>query len=242
IGCLVGMFPLLFMDHSEVRKREKALDEMFDVVVDSVTQLLDCEAALLFLVDYEKGHLYLRSSSDHTIKGNLRLGEGVAGRVAATGHFMNVDDLRKTELYNPARHENYFGTGVFVRSVLCMPVIGVDPADQATKVLGVLQVINKRGNEGHFLDKDEDVCAALCSQISTSLSTAYGLSSSFRHALERYERALNMPGVRLNPAQENRLQKIYEEVMRDCTEVLRASATILVVQDPGHKDDLILKV
>ena len=28
VGCLVGMFPLLFMDHSDVRKREKALDEI----------------------------------------------------------------------------------------------------------------------------------------------------------------------------------------------------------------------
>ncbi|CAE7864104.1 tmem65 [Symbiodinium necroappetens] len=243
IGCLVGMFPLLFMDHSDVRKREKALDEMFDVVVESVTKLLDCEAALLFLVDYEKRHLYLRSSSDHALKDHLRIGEGVAGRVAETGHFMNVDDLRKTELYNPKRHDDYFGTGVSVRSVLCMPVIGVDPADQETKVLGVLQLINKRGTEGHgFLDRDEDVCAALCSQISTSLSTAYGLSSGFRAALERYERALNMPGVRLNPAQDSRLENIYEEVMRDCTEVLRGSATILMVGDVGHKDDLILKV
>ena len=153
-----------------------------------------------------------------------------------------MDDLRKTELYEPSRHDDYFGTGVTVRSVLCMPVIGVDPTDQATKVLGVLQVINKRSNEGHFPDRDEDVCAALCSHISTSLATAYGLSSSFRHALEGCERALNMPGVRLNPAQDARLQKTYEEVMKDCTEVLKASATILVVGDPAHKDDLILKV
>ena len=52
---------------------------------------------------------------------------------------MNVDDLRKTELYNPKRHDDYFGTGVSVRSVLCMPVIGVDPADQETKAGSWLQ-------------------------------------------------------------------------------------------------------
>ena len=99
IGCLVGMFPLLFMDHSEARKREKALDEMFDVVVESVTQLLDCEAALLFLVDYEKGELYPRSSSDHAVKARLRIGEGVAGRVAATGHFMHPSDRQENMLF-----------------------------------------------------------------------------------------------------------------------------------------------
>ena len=32
--------------------------------------------------------------------------------------------------------------------------------------------------------------------------------------------------------QDSRLENIYEEVMRDCTEVLRGSATILMVGDP----------
>lgn len=171
------------------------------------------------------------------------MGRGISGTVASTGEFLKIDELRETEYYRPERHDNYFGTGIQVKSVLCVPIFGVDPQDQAYKVLGVLQVINKRGSDKGFSDKDEDVCAALCSHISTSLATANGLESGFRHTLENCERMLNMRGVRLNPAQDRRQTLLYEEVMRDCTEALHATSTLLLVSDhSGQTNDLMVRV
>mmetsp|Transcript_63482 Transcript_63482/g.112899 ORF Transcript_63482/g.112899 Transcript_63482/m.112899 type:complete len:627 (-) Transcript_63482:44-1924(-) len=243
IGCFVGMFPLLFVGHSDVTKREKALDEMFHGVIDTVAQLLDCEAAMLLLIDQDKKELYPRTSSEESLDHfRTPVGKGISGTVASTGQFLKIDDLPQTDYHRPERHDNYFGTGIKVKSVLCVPIFGTDPIDKEYKVLGVLQVINKRGTDKGFSDKDEDVCAALCSHISTSLATAFGLESGFRHTLENCERMLNMRGVRLNPAQDRRQTLLYEEVMRDCTEGLNATSTLLLVSDlTGQTTDLMVK-
>lgn len=242
-GCIVGMFPLLFSLDSEILKTEKALDDMFETVVDEVAKLLHCEAAMLLFVDYEKNEIYPRSSSNPVLDHfRIKLGTGTSGTVAETGQFLNIDDIRSSDHYIPSRHDNYFGSGIRVNSLLVFPIFGIDPSDKKDKVLGVLQVINKEGGDG-FNDKDEDVLAALCSHISTSLAAAYGVSGGFRHTLANCKRSLNLHGSRMNVAEERRAQIAYEEVMTYCTDAVGASATQLLVSDSSlQTDDLILKV
>lgn len=248
-GCLVGMFPLLFFDpeHVQHMKQQKELDDMFEHIVDDVTKMLDCEAALLMLLDHDKNELYARSISDTT--GKLEefrspAGAGIMGTVAKTGKFLNIEDLPNTEYYDPERHENYRGTGVRIMSVLCVPIVGQDPKDSSTKVIGVLEVLNKHGTDRDgFTEKDEDACALLCSHISTSLATVYGLETGFGPTLETCRTTLNMRGTVLNAAQNRRIDLMYEQVMHDCTEVLNASATQLLISDPTTEtDDLVMKV
>jgi len=244
IGCIVGMFPLLFnLEHSDIHKREKDLNEMFDTVVNEIPQLLHCEAAMLLLIDHATQEIVPRSTTNSKLaKYREPVGRGTSGKVAQTGEYLNIDDLPSSAFYEPGRHDDYFGTGIKVRNVLAFPIFGIDPADKQYKVLGVLQVINKRGFDQGFNHQDEDACAVLCSHISTSLATTYGLEQGFRDTLKNCARSLNMRGARPNTAQEQRAQIAYEEIMGYCTEMLDASVTQLLVADPSFQtDDLILK-
>jgi GAF domain-containing protein len=259
-GCLIGMFPLLLIDpyKSERIRREQALDNMFSTVIDHVADLLGAELAMLMFVDDATNELYTRSKTV-TEEANedgasaalqpqrelqdfrAKIGsDSVMGMVAKTGRFINIEDMPTTEYYR-AEHDNYRQTGVRVKSVLCMPIMGYDPKSDARRVVGVLEVINKKDGEQRFTNKDEDVLAALCSHISTGIGASQGLEQGFRHTLENCEATLNMRGTRLNAAQNRREDIMYEQVMRDVTKTLRASATQLMVLDP-KAEELVTKV
>ncbi len=60
LGCLLGMCPLLWIDPeaNERLKREKERLELYDTVVSDLTDLLNCHATLMMMVDKESGELY----------------------------------------------------------------------------------------------------------------------------------------------------------------------------------------
>eukprot|EP01059_Diplonema_ambulator_P012000 TRINITY_DN2208_c0_g2_i1.p1 TRINITY_DN2208_c0_g2~~TRINITY_DN2208_c0_g2_i1.p1 ORF type:complete len:570 (+),score=234.20 TRINITY_DN2208_c0_g2_i1:140-1849(+) len=236
IGCLLGMFPLLLIDSrkGEKMKQEKRLDEMYQTVVESVAEMLDAEAAILMFVDHEENELYTRAT-ENVPEFRCPIDKGVMGAVAMTGKFMNIDDVRSTTYFSSKRHENYQGTGLKVKSVLCMPVIGPD-----NKVLGVVEVINKK-SAPEFNDKDEDVLSAICSHISTAIGSQDGSDNAFKQTLELCEKSLKNRGTRLNTAQNTRIDFLFRLVVEEVTTALNAEAAQLLVVDKTN-DVLFTKV
>ena len=53
IGCLLGMFPLLFIDSKKAQflKQQEELDLLFNSVFEEVSELLHAETASLWLID-----------------------------------------------------------------------------------------------------------------------------------------------------------------------------------------------
>jgi len=232
VGCLIGMFPLYFIDlkDHESWKREKSLEQMYDHVVVAVEDLLHAEAAMIVLVDHQKQELYSRSAAHHGSKEfefRMRMGEGIIGKVASTGQFVNIADLRAPEgrmYYTPEIHDNFSGTGIQVKSCLCMPIFGYDEDTQkCDKVLGVVSVINKQGG-GHFAERDEDALAALCSHISSSLSYVRDQEHGFEEALDRCAQALRTKGTRINAAANQRVHDLYVEVLSELARIHKASS------------------
>ena len=59
---------------------------------------------------------------------------------STTGRFIEIDDIKQSEYYVPEMHDNYRGTGVPVKSILCSPIHGFVPGgDDSPAVIGVLQ-------------------------------------------------------------------------------------------------------
>merc|ERR1719401_2077462 len=139
--------------------------------------MLNAEAAMIMLVDSETQELYSRSAAHHgdnEFEVRLAMGEGIMGQVAQTGHFLNIENLKSTEYYKPSLHDDFRGTGIAVRTALCMPIFGYDEeTGQCDKVVGVVEVLNKKHGQ-RFTQRDEDALAALCSHIATSLSFVSG--------------------------------------------------------------------
>ena len=226
VGCIIGMCPLLFIDShkAEKLKQSKRTDEMYQSVVEGVSDMLEAEAAMLMLVDDELGELYTRAS-EGIPEFRCPVGEGVKGAVAAGGKFINIEDIRGTQYYMQERHDSYQGSDVRVVSLLCMPIIGPD-----NKVLGVVEVINKLGAP-HFTEKDEDVLSAVCSHISTAISSVDGSEHAFKQTMELCERSLKNQGTRLNSAQNARIDYLFHLVMDEVTSALEVEAAQLLVLD-----------
>ncbi|KAJ9453994.1 Dual 3prime [Diplonema papillatum] len=236
IGCLIGMFPLLLMDarKAEKLKQTKRMDEMYTGVLEGLSEMLGAEAAILMLVDADEGELVTRGR-DNIPEFRCPLAEGVKGAVALSGKFMNIEDIRTTSYFDKVRHENYQGTGISVKSVLVLPVLGPDD-----KVLGVVEVINKVG-EPHFSEKDEDVLSAICSHISTAIMSVDETEGAFKQTMQLCERSLRNQGYRLNSAQNARIDYLFRLVVEEVTTALDAEAAQLLVVD-RTKEELYTKV
>merc|ERR1719313_2458376 len=114
-----------------------------------------------------------------------------------------------TKYYNDAIHDDFRGTGVPVNSILCAPVRGFDEEKNETKVIGVMQLVNKRDG-GKFTDRDEDVVASISSHLSTYLDSMSGKEQNFETQLSKLETSLKTRGVRINTAQNQRVEVAYQ--------------------------------
>ncbi len=147
-------------DHSSLTRHEllscmelgKALTaeldpaRLFDTILHKVSALLPAQNWSLFLLDEATGELHFELSIDldpDMMKDfRLRLGEGIAGRVALEQKPMVVADVRASEFFSERVDQH---TGFTTQSILCVPLIF------GGRTLGVIEVVNPRTIEASAL-------------------------------------------------------------------------------------------
>ena len=139
------------------------LGSLLQKVMAEVTRMLDAERSTLFLNDEKTGMLWSEVGQGLEAK-QIRFPNhlGIAGAVFTSGQTINIPYAYADLRFNPAFDKQ---TGFFTRSILCVPVI-----NQAGKVIGVTQALNKRG--GTFSDEDEQRLRAFTAQVSIALENA----------------------------------------------------------------------
>ena len=150
----------------------QALASTLDVrqVLEQTTELaatmLGAEASTLMLVDEETKELVFEIPHGEA-EGALRqyrlpMGEGIAGWVAVHGKPVRINDVRKDP-----RHTRRVDTvtGFATRSVLCVPLA------VKGRIIGVLEVINKRGGQD-FDHDDEEWLSTLGAQAAIAIENA----------------------------------------------------------------------
>lgn len=147
----------------------EALSSTLDVegvlqhILDLVTRELNAERSTIYVLDAEREELVSLIaqglSRDASIR--LRVGEGVAGHVAATGEIVTVSNA-----YTDTRFALRFDrdTGFRTSSMLAIPL------NRGGKAMGVLQVLNRR--EGFFDQTDREYLLALGSLIAVAIENA----------------------------------------------------------------------
>jgi diguanylate cyclase (GGDEF)-like protein len=119
---------------------------LLDTILKKVSALLPAERWSLLLLDETTGELHFELSVDldPTIVKNvrLRLGEGIAGKVALEQKPMIVPEVRESIFFS-ARVDDL--TGFVTKSILCVPLLF------AGRTLGVIEVINPRDCGSHVL-------------------------------------------------------------------------------------------
>lgn len=139
------------------------LGSLLQKVMSEATRMLQAERSTLFLNDEKTNELWSQVGEGLGAT-QIRLPNhlGIAGAVFTSGKTVNIPYAYADLRFNPAFDKK---TGFFTRSILCVPVI-----NKNGKVIGVTQILNKRG--GPFTDEDEQRLKAFTAQISIGLENA----------------------------------------------------------------------
>ncbi len=154
---------LRFLDVVAEITSEIDLGTVLSKVMTETTRLLDAERSTLFLNDEKEKQLWSQvgqglDSMEIRFPNHL----GIAGAVFTSGESVNIPHAYADLRFNPSVDRQ---TGFFTRSILCTPV-----TNKSGKIIGVTQVLNKRG--GPFTGADESRLRAFTAQISIALENA----------------------------------------------------------------------
>ena len=161
---------------------ETDLGALITLITQQACSLLEADRGSLYLLDRETGELHSRMAlglPGKTIR--LKLHQGVAGLVAATGESIVVDEAYADVRFYRAVDE---ATGYRTRQVLCVPI-----KSRRGDVLGVLELLNKRS--GNFTPEDQEVLVLLASQVGVALTNAQ-LHDGLRTNLDRLSRLMKI--------------------------------------------------
>ena len=154
---------LEFLDVVSQISSELELSSLLSRIVSTITTMLDAERSSLFINDEKTNELYTEVG-EGLGKNVIRFPNhiGIAGNVFTSGEILNIPHCYADLRFNPSFDKQ---TGYFTRSMLCAPVTNKDG-----KIIGVSQVLNKRG--GSFSSEDEARLVAFTSQISIGIENA----------------------------------------------------------------------
>lgn len=169
------LFDVSLEVNSTIRKQDLLIK-----IMETSSRIMNAEASSVILVDEEKGELFfdlaLGEKGDEVREIRLKVGEGIAGWVAQTGKSVKIDDAAQDERWSSkvAKRVDYP-----TRNMLCVPLVSKG------KIIGVLQVLNKRG-EAPFTDRDLQLLESIASPTAAALENAmlYDALEKSIHALK----------------------------------------------------------
>ncbi|MGE0518758.1 MAG: GAF domain-containing protein, partial [Candidatus Binatia bacterium] len=139
------------------------LGSLLQRVMGEATHMLDAERSTLFLNDERSNQLWSEVGEGlDSMQIRLPNHVGIAGAVFTSGKSINIPHAYADLRFNPSFDKQ---TGFFTRSILCVPIV-----NKQGKVIGVTQVLNKRG--GPFSESDEARLRAFTAQIAIALENA----------------------------------------------------------------------
>ncbi|MBM4072055.1 MAG: GAF domain-containing protein [Planctomycetes bacterium] len=154
----------LLLEATNRLMRAKTQHELLQLLSETTTRMANAERATIYLVNGErnelKSHVLIGDGVDDGIR--VPLGTGIAGTVAVTGEIINLPDPYADSRFNQEIDRK---TGYVTRNLLTVPMIGAQG-----RVIGVFQVLNKRG--GPFDDDDAEILGSLAASAAVAVENA----------------------------------------------------------------------
>jgi HD-GYP domain-containing protein (c-di-GMP phosphodiesterase class II) len=211
--------------------------------IEAVTSLLDAEVGSLLLVDERTKDLFfevaLGEREERVKQMRLRMGEGIAGWVAANDQPALINDVQNDPRY--FRRAQTI-TDFVTRNMVCVPI-----RSKGT-VIGVLQAINKKEGGG-FSGEDLENCRMLSNQVAVALENAH-LYAELKETFLNTAEALAAAVEKRDPYTGGHIKRVVEYSMAVAKhmapplsdmEDLRLAAVLHDIGKIGVKDSVLLK-
>ncbi len=165
---------------SKTLSAEYDLDSLLAVIVNRTREMLNASTSGMYLYHTESQELELMMDTSATVPigSRLKLGEGVAGRVAQTRQPLRVDDYSIWEGRSP-HYEN-----ISVRAVVEAPML------YAGELIGVLTADEIGDSNRKFTEADERLLSLFASQAAGAINSARHHEDTIRHAAELEQRVI----------------------------------------------------
>ncbi len=143
-------------------KLKKLMGEIMEIVKSQI----GAEACSLYLIDQEKQELWfevaLGEKSNQIKEIRLKMGEGIAGKVAKEGITLNIKDVNKSPYFKRDIAKKIDSNQ---KSMLTMPVKFKD------ETIAVIQLINKKKGK-YFTLSDEELLEGMAGNIAIAIENA----------------------------------------------------------------------
>ncbi len=158
------------------------IQQVLDYTMEMIRTLMNVEAGSMALLKGEELEFAVAFDMDldHLRKFKIKLGQGIAGAVAARGEAIVENNVTQSLNFYAQIDQS---TGFKTRSILCVPMISQG------KVVGIIEVLNKR--DGDFTDSDKGILQS----IATSVSIAMENSRLYKETLLMAEKERGIRGV-----------------------------------------------
>lgn len=142
------------------------IDTLLNLILQKAEELMDAEASSVFRIDEEKNELYFmtaRGEKGKEVKEiRIPMGKGIVGWVAQHKKPLLVPDVTEDPRWFKGVDKK---TKFVTRSIIAVPLF------VKGKIIGVAEVLNKRGNK-KFNQEDLEMYSALANQIAIAIENA----------------------------------------------------------------------
>jgi signal transduction histidine kinase/putative methionine-R-sulfoxide reductase with GAF domain len=159
----------LLLEVGRLLSSKLELSELLHTIMQLAARVVNAETASLLLVDLETNELYFDVAlglDPELSKIRLKMGEGIAGTVAAASKPEIINDVSSDPRWSSKVDED---SGFVTRSILAAPIV------LRGKCIGVVEAINRIG--GDFTDIDLRIFEAFASQAAVAIENARLFSS-----------------------------------------------------------------
>ncbi len=202
------------------------VENLLKEIMNFITKQMNVDAGTLFLIDSQRQNLIFRVVTGRARKKllgkTLPVGAGIAGYVAKTGKpYLTKDAINdKRWLREIGEEINYLAN-----EVLCVPLFGMD------KVIGAIEVINKKTREG-FTKDDLNFLKSNAGQIGILIEYSKLLNDTNERANQF--RLLREIGTVINSTlKENEIMK---RTIESITKLLHSESGSLLILDEKSKE------
>ncbi len=198
---------------------ELDLNILLSKIVRAACEVSDAEEASILLYDPNKKTLYFQAATnlDSQLERGLAvpLDESIAGWIVNHQKPIIVDNPQKDK-----RHFDYIGK---ITSIECNSLLGI-PLMSKGNVIGVLEVINKKG--GGFNKEDQDVLLALGAQATVAIENSRLFLQS--DLIEEFVHEIRTPLSALNAAAHLlKNNRVHEDQKKKMIDILEAEIEAL---------------